>query len=129
MSISRRGPVLVTGALGEAGRSLCRQLRDRGVLVVGADMAAHEAGGLHLRQIPSAADRNFVPELMRVALAANADLLIPTVSAELPILAGLAGLPAGDQCPFGAYSAQAPEVLDAALRLWPVAIQLAKARL
>lgn len=88
-------PILVTGALGPAGRSLCRQLRDRGVDVVGVDMADFETGHCRTRRVPAAIDKHFVPALMRVADEENASLLIPTVSEELPVLAVLAATRTG----------------------------------
>lgn len=85
-----RDRVLVTGALGPAGASLCRQLRDRGVDVLGVDMAEQVGGGMRTRRVPAAGDSSFVPALMRIVRDEHADLLIPTVSEELPVLAMLA---------------------------------------
>lgn len=80
----------MTGVLGPAGRSLRRQLRELGVDVIGVDMAIDPGSDHTFRRIPAATDRDFVPELLRVAHEEGVDLLIPTVSEELPVLGILA---------------------------------------
>lgn len=103
----RTGPrVLVTGAAGPAGRSVLAQLTARGVAVVGVD-AAPSGHGPSLRRVPLAGDRYFVPELLRVARQVGADLLVPTVSEELPVLAAAraAGCTAGLDVVIGSLDA------------------------
>lgn len=65
--------VLVTGAGGPAGRSLCLQLRDRGHAVLGVDMASV-----------------VLEVLTDLAEGHGADLLLPTVSEELTSIADYA---------------------------------------
>lgn len=77
--------VLVTGAGGPAGRSLVTQLRHRGIDVIPADMAAIELAGVH--RVPPATDPLFATELATLAHRGRVDLVVPTVSEELGVLA------------------------------------------
>lgn len=78
--------VLVTGAGGPAGRSLAGQLRDRGHEVIPVD--ARPLPGV--REVPPATDPALVGVLRDLVLAESVDVLVPTVSEELPVLAAAA---------------------------------------
>jgi carbamoylphosphate synthase large subunit len=80
--------ILVTGVGGPAGRSLSRQLACRGYEVVGVDMAAVELAGIGVEQVPAAGDPRFVDELTAIADWHDVDLVVPTVTEELLVLAG-----------------------------------------
>jgi carbamoyl-phosphate synthase large subunit len=90
--------VLVTGIGGPAGRSLASQLRRRGFAepgssVVGVDARrATDTDATYTRTVPFAAAPDFVPALRDVIELVRADLVIPTVSEELPIVAAAARL-------------------------------------
>jgi len=84
--------VLVTGVGGAAGRSLATQLVARGVHVVGTDIVGVDLPGVTTELVPRADDRRFVPALTKIATQMGADLVIPTVTEELGVLAGV---PAG----------------------------------
>ncbi|WP_329106456.1 ATP-grasp domain-containing protein [Micromonospora sp. NBC_01699] len=112
--------LLVTGAAGPAGRALLNALAVRGVPAIGVDMAPAAttgraapgtdatagAEGVELmpgtgadgiERVPAATDEAFLPELLRIAGRHDVDLIVPTVTEELPVLAPLAarpGLPA-----------------------------------
>lgn len=79
--------ILVTGIGGPAGQSLARQLIERGYCVVGTDMRPVEMPGVIVHCVPAARDPAFVATLRALTLESGADLVIPTVSEELPILA------------------------------------------
>lgn len=87
-------PIIVTGAGGPAGRSLVAQLREdeqrsgRTYLLVGADMVDVDVDGLTLSvRVPGADSPEFLPALSGLAEFVRAELLIPTVSEELPLIA------------------------------------------
>lgn len=79
--------ILVTGVGGPAGQSLARQLIERGYRVVGTDMRPIAMPGVIVHRVPAARDPAFVETLRALTKASGADLVIPTVSEELPILA------------------------------------------
>ncbi|MGQ0842308.1 ATP-grasp domain-containing protein [Actinokineospora sp.] len=79
--------VLVTGVGGPSGRSLARQLLDRGLAVSGVDMADVALPGVRTARVPAAGDPGFLDALRAVATGHGADLIVPTVSEELPVLA------------------------------------------
>ncbi|MBV8992458.1 MAG: ATP-grasp domain-containing protein [Pseudonocardiales bacterium] len=79
--------VLVTGVGGPAGRSLSKQLQQRCIDVVAADMAAIAMPGAH--RVPPATDPSFAAELAALAHRERADLVVPTVTEELGVLAPL----------------------------------------
>lgn len=80
--------VLVTGAGGPAGRSLLAQLAERGVERVALDMAdLPPAPGLAFHRVPAARDPHFVTALRRIVHVEAVDLVIPTVTEELVVLA------------------------------------------
>lgn len=86
--------VVITGVGGPAGRSVAAGMRERGVGVLGVDMAPVELDGVATARVPRALDRRFGPALAAVARDAGAALVVPTVDEELPVLArcGLAGV-------------------------------------
>ncbi|HKS51882.1 MAG TPA: ATP-grasp domain-containing protein [Pseudonocardiaceae bacterium] len=77
--------VLVTGVGGPAGRSLYTQLGQRGIDVIAADMAAIELPSAH--RIPPATEPSFAAKLAALAHWERADLVVPTVTEELDVLA------------------------------------------
>ncbi|HEY3513874.1 ATP-grasp domain-containing protein [Kribbella sp. NPDC051137] len=81
---------LVTGAGGPAGRSLVEQLVRRGVPVVAADMASVELPSVPVRRLPAATDPGFCDALLTLAAESAADVVVPTVTEELVVLAGTA---------------------------------------
>jgi carbamoylphosphate synthase large subunit len=62
-------------------------LVERGHVVVGTDIRPVTLPGVEFHLVPAAADPAFVPALRRIAAARAVNLLIPTVSEELPVLA------------------------------------------
>lgn len=90
--------ILVTGAGGPAGRALIDQLAGRrvdgeDVVLVGADMEHVEDARLSLSaRVPAADDPEFTPSMRHLVGAVRADLVIPTVSEELGIMAALGEL-------------------------------------
>ncbi|MDO5678426.1 MAG: ATP-grasp domain-containing protein [Propionibacteriaceae bacterium] len=80
--------VLVTGASGPAGRTLLDQLRDRGVWAQGTDMLPQRRpDGIEILRALPARDPGYLAQLRAMIEALDIDLLIPTVSEELPIVA------------------------------------------
>jgi carbamoylphosphate synthase large subunit len=78
---------LITGIGGPAGRSLARQLNERGFRVVGTDMRQVDIAGATVYQVPAATDPTFLDALHTIAQRTHADVLIPTVTEELVVLA------------------------------------------
>jgi carbamoylphosphate synthase large subunit len=78
--------VLVTGVGGPAGDSVLRQLRQRGIDTVGADLVPPDAD---TEPVPAGHDPGFPAALTELARRHRADLVIPTVSEELVPLAKL----------------------------------------
>jgi len=80
--------VLLTGAGGPAGRALAAQLKSRGIPVLGTDIRELPAGaGITVVPVPAATDPELVSALRRLVIREGINLVIPTVSAELPLLA------------------------------------------
>lgn len=79
--------ILVTGVGGPAGQSLARQLIERGYRVVGTDMRRIKIPEVIMHRVPAAGDPAFIETLRALTAESHADLVIPTVSEELPILA------------------------------------------
>lgn len=79
--------VLVTGVGGPAGQNVAHLLLERGYTVVGVDMRDVPIPGVTFHRVPAANDLLFVEELCRLAAREGVDLLIPTVTEELPIIA------------------------------------------
>ena len=79
---------LVTGAGGPAGRAIAAQLKARGIPVLGTDVRELPAGaGLTAVPVPPASDPELVSALRRLVVLDGINLVIPTVSEELPQLA------------------------------------------
>ncbi|MCX6497888.1 MAG: ATP-grasp domain-containing protein [Arthrobacter sp.] len=79
---------LVTGAGGPAGRAIAAQLKARGIPVLGTDIRELPPGsGITVVRVPEASDPEMVSALRRLVAAENVNLVIPTVSDELPQLA------------------------------------------
>jgi carbamoylphosphate synthase large subunit len=80
--------VLVTGVGGPAGRALAAQLTERGIPVLGTDIRdLPEVAGVPVVRVPEASDPELVSSLRRLVSAEGINLVIPTVSEELPRLA------------------------------------------
>lgn len=79
--------ILVTGIGGPAGRSLSQQLQERGFRVVGTDMAQIDPPGAQFARVPAARDEDFLETLAHVVAEYDVDLLIPTVTEELVVIA------------------------------------------
>lgn len=79
--------ILVTGVGGPAGGNVARLLLKRGHHVIGADMRKIEFSGIKFRLISPAGSATFLDELYNLSLEEGAELLIPTVSEELPLVA------------------------------------------
>lgn len=80
--------VLVTGAGGPAGRAIAAQLKARNIPVLGTDIRELPAGaGLTAVRVPPASDPDLVSALRRLVISEGINLVIPTVSEELPQLA------------------------------------------
>jgi carbamoyl-phosphate synthase large subunit len=79
--------VLVTGAGGPAGGSLLRQLAERGVHAVGADVRPQPDTKATVVELPPAHDPCLVGALRQAVVEHAIDLLVPTVGAELPVVA------------------------------------------
>ena len=78
--------ILVTGCGGPAGRAVRELLLQRGHNVIAVDMQPSLPD--HIQRVPQAKDPNFVTELDKIARNFHCELVIPTVSEELPVLAG-----------------------------------------
>ncbi|MHC6219176.1 ATP-grasp domain-containing protein [Arthrobacter sp. MMS24-S77] len=77
--------ILVTGVGGPAGSSLARQLMARGHYVLGVDMEAVRPGlASDTLVVPPASSPDYVQTLCHVAVKRGVDLVVPTVSDELP---------------------------------------------
>jgi len=76
--------VLVTGVGGPAGRALAAQFSARGIAVVGTDMMEVRVPGSLVLPIPAASDPAMLGALRRIVDEYGIDLVIPTVSEELP---------------------------------------------
>ncbi|MGD0727641.1 MAG: ATP-grasp domain-containing protein [Spirochaetia bacterium] len=79
--------VLVTGVGGPAGRTVAAMLLERGHFVAGVDAREVPAPGIDFQRVPLAGNPDFLGELRSAADRAKADLLIPTVTEELTIIA------------------------------------------
>ena len=79
--------ILITGIGGPAGRNVTQLLLARGHVVIGTDMRDVSIPGISFHIIPAANDPSFLDHLLQIAVQEKADLLIPTVTEELPIVA------------------------------------------
>lgn len=66
---------------------MARQLLSRGVPVVGTDMADIRFPGVEVLRVPPATDPAMPAALRRIVAEQHIDLVVPTVSEELPIFA------------------------------------------
>ena len=83
------GPrILVTGVGGAAGRAVAAQLSARGIPVLGADNGdVPGPDDAETVRIPPPGDPDWVPALRRLIDARSLNVVIPTLSEELPYLA------------------------------------------
>lgn len=80
--------ILVTGIGGPAGRAVAAQLRARGFPVLGTDFRDLPAeAGLTVVAVPPATDPERISALRRLIASEKIDLVIPTLSEELPHIA------------------------------------------
>ncbi len=79
--------ILITGIGGPAGRNTAALLLERGHTVIGTDMREIALPGAKFYRVPAATAASFLEALRAIALNERIQLLIPTVSEELPILA------------------------------------------
>lgn len=79
--------ILVTGVGGPAGRNVAGLLLERGHRVVGCDMQPVQLPGIEFYQAPPARDPSLLEFVHSVALRTGVELIIPTVSEELPVFA------------------------------------------
>lgn len=80
--------ILITGIGGPAGSALARQLKHRNYQLVGTDLRQLPASDdVRFHQVPAADDPGMLPALRRIVWLHGVDLLIPTVSDELPEIA------------------------------------------
>lgn len=80
--------ILVTGIGGPAGRAVAAQLRARGFPVLGTDFRDLPAeAGLTVVAVPPATDPERISALRRLIAGEKIDLVIPTLSEELPQIA------------------------------------------
>lgn len=80
--------ILVTGVGGPAGKSVTLLLLARGFQVLGTDLKPQVIPRVKFFQVPKATSPDFLPCLQALAEQEEARLVIPTVSEELPVLAG-----------------------------------------
>lgn len=102
--------ILVTGVGGPAGRSLAAMLTERNYSLVGVDMQRLSVAGFPFFQVPPAKDPDFLRAVRQVAQENGVDLIIPTVSEELPVFASQWKY--GDQQPVLVSSARAVEIAN-----------------
>ena len=79
---------LVTGVGGPAGHSVASLLLERGQRVLGTDIRMLSLPGVELHIVPPAYSPDFLPTIRSIVLNTKVDLIIPTVSEELPVFAG-----------------------------------------
>ena len=79
--------ILVTGVGGPAGRSVTSLLLERQVSIVGTDMMKVEMEGIHFYQVPPADAPDLLSTVYAIAKQERVDLVLPTVSEELPVFA------------------------------------------
>ncbi len=80
--------ILITGANGPAGLALGEQLKNSEHMVIGADMDnSHNDFYEMIETVPAASDPNMLDRLAQLIEQYQIDVLIPTVSDELPMVA------------------------------------------
>ncbi len=97
--------ILVTGIGGPAGRNVTGLLLARGHQVVGTDMREVLLPGIVFYQVPAANDPAFLQTLSNLAAQESVDLVIPTVTEELPIVARGWGQQSSIPVMLGSYQA------------------------
>jgi carbamoylphosphate synthase large subunit len=80
---------LVTGVGGQAGRSLAIELYRQGRAVVGVDMQRVTGLPFPAEQVMAAQSPRFVSGLFEIARAYRAQVIVPTVTEELTVLAAV----------------------------------------
>ena len=78
---------LVTGVGGPAGQNVTTLLLERKHRVVGTDMRALALVGIEFYPVPPAGAPDFLSTIHAIAAREQVDLIIPTVSEELPVFA------------------------------------------
>ena len=101
---------LVTGVGGPAGRSVTALLLERQQRVVGTDMQSLTLPGILFYQVPSADAPGLLSTIYTIASQEQIDLVIPTVSEELPVFAS--GWRWGNEFPVLVSSARAVEIAN-----------------
>ncbi len=79
--------ILVTGVGGPAGRSVSKLLIERHYPIIGTDMRVLDDLDFPFLQVLPAGDEHFLEKLCQLAIESQVDLVIPTVSEELPVFA------------------------------------------
>ena len=79
--------IVITGVGGPAGKNVAQLLRERGHTVIGTDMCDVSLSGIKFFPVPPANAPDFVDRLYCITMEQAAELLIPTVTEELPIVA------------------------------------------
>jgi carbamoylphosphate synthase large subunit len=79
--------ILVSGVGGPAGSSIVELLLARGFDIVGTDMRDVDFPGRIFYLVPAARHPKFLESMAEVIVREKADLFIPTVSEELPVVA------------------------------------------
>lgn len=101
---------LVTGVGGPAGRSVIALLLERQQRVVGTDMQSLAPPGIVFYQVPPANEPGFLSAIYTIASREQIDLVIPTVSEELPVFAN--GWGWGDEFPVLVSSAHSVNIAN-----------------
>ena len=118
--------VMITGAGGPAGRALSIQFRQRfsaTAQTIGVDMVAVDTGFDRTLVVPAAADPDWPVAMAAVIAQTQPDLIIPTVSDELPQMAVLAAAlgrttPATPGAIVGSNAAATAIAADKLLTMW-----------
>ncbi len=79
--------ILVTGVGGPAGRSVTALLLEQQVSIIGTDMKLITMDGVRFYQVPPANAPDLLSTVYAIAKQEKVDLVIPTVSEELPVFA------------------------------------------
>lgn len=79
--------ILVTGVGGPAGQAVAALLAARGHAVVGVDARDIPPAGFQFSRVPLATDPEFLDVLAKLSDDRGIELLIPTVTEELPLIA------------------------------------------
>lgn len=85
--------ILVTGIGGPAGQNVARLLQERQHQVYGVDMQQTTFQGAGFQKVMAAHHPDYLEQLQILKQAWHIDLIIPTVSEELPLMASQQGLP------------------------------------